>query len=335
MSDQSKAKTIHERLLEAVTAMRKAEGEAVTLFAEVINGKLYRGLGYASLHLYAEEALGFSRSKTYEFIRLAEALDELPGLKRSLASGDLPWTKAREVVKVATPETEQEWLVMAECKSRRELEKEVVKSRANRDGAKDDGQAELLAANFKTPVASPVQSVTLRLSPLAKTRLEAMTENLMKKHHCSREQVLLMALESLLGESTRVDGGSSYQVVVQECPNCEEKTVGAERNRLSPAESGQINCDSQVLAPGKRNKASIPPARRRAVLARDAHRCQAEACRSTSFLEVHHIKPRSLGGDNREANLITLCSSCHRHLHERGGSLVYSEKLDPSLGYSA
>ncbi|MBC8366595.1 DUF222 domain-containing protein, partial [bacterium] len=132
MSDQSNAKVVHERLLVALAAMRTAESQAVTLFAEVLKGKLYRGLGYASVHLYAEEALGFSRSKTYEFIRLAEALDELPGLKKSLASGELPWTKAREVVKVATPETEKEWLALAENKSRRDLEKEVVASRARR-----------------------------------------------------------------------------------------------------------------------------------------------------------------------------------------------------------
>ena len=38
---------------------------------------------------------------------------------------------------------------------------------------------------------------------------------------------LLMALESLLAESTRVDSGASpYQVVVQKCPACKEKTVG-------------------------------------------------------------------------------------------------------------
>jgi hypothetical protein len=322
MSDQSNAKTIHERLLAALTAMRKAEGQAVTLFAEIMKRKLYRGLGYASIHLYAEEGLGFSRSKTYEFIRLAEALDDFPGLKQGLASGELPWTKAREVVKVATPETEQQWLVMAESKSRRELEKEVVKSRAKRDGAKADGQVELLEADLKTPVASPVQSLTLRLSPLAKARFEAMCEKLMKKHHCSREHVLLMALESLLGESTRVDGGSPYQVLVQQCPECESKTVGSEVHKLSSAESAQIDCDSQLLVPGKRNKTSIPPARRRAVLVRDKHRCQTKGCRSTNFLEVHHLKARSRGGDNREANLITLCSSCHRHLHEREGALT-------------
>ena len=314
----SNAESIHERLLAALVAMRKAESAAVTLFAEVLKGKLYRELGYASIHLYAEAALGFSRSKTYEFIRLAEALDELPKLKDQIESGELPWTKAREVVKVATPETEREWLALAENKSRRELEKEVVKSRARRDCAKGEGQAKLLEVDHQAPVAAPVQSLTLRLSPLAKARLEAMLEKLMKKHHCDREQVLLMALESLLGESTRVDsGGSPYQVIVQKCPECESKTVGPEHRRLSAGESAQIDCDSSVLSLGKPNKASIPPSRRRAVLIRDKHRCKAKGCRSTSFLEVHHIKPRSRGGDNREENLITLCSSCHRHLHER------------------
>ena len=209
----------------------------------------------------------------------------------------------------------------------------MVKSRARRDCAKDEIQTEMLAPEHETPVAPPVQSLTLRLSPLAKARLEAMLEKLMKKQHCSREQVLLMALESLLAESTRVDSGASpYQVVVQECPACKGKTVGPERRRLSKAESAQIDCDSSVLEAGQRNKASIPPARRRTVLARDAHRCQTKGCRSTSFLEVHHIKSRSRGGDNREENLITLCASCHRHLHERSDSLAVKAGLGLQRG---
>ena len=33
-------------------------------------------------------------------------------------------------------------------------------------------------------------------------------------------------------------------------------------------------------------------------------------------LEVHHIKPRSQGGTNVPNNLITLCSKCHKQVHE-------------------
>jgi len=78
---------------------------------------------------------------------------------------------------------------------------------------------------------------------------------------------------------------------------------------LSQAESTQIECNSQVLTPGEPNKASIPPARRRAVMIRDGHRCQAKGCRSTSFLEMHHLKPRSRGGDNREGMRADVVSS--------------------------
>jgi len=112
--------------------------------------------------------------------------------------------------------------------------------------------AEVLKADLEAPpAAAPAQS-TLRLSPLGKARLEAMIEKLMKKHQCSREQVLLMALESFIGESTRGDSASPYQVIVQHCPACELKTLGPERRNLSAAESAQIDCDSRVLTPGRR-----------------------------------------------------------------------------------
>ena len=81
----------------------------------------------------------------------------------------------------------------------------------------------------------------------------------------------------------------------------------------------RASCDSQVDELGKRNTSTIPPATRRLVLARDQHCCGAPGCKHSKFLEVHHIKSRSDGGGNHPENLITLCSSCHRHLHERGG----------------
>ena len=40
-------------------------------FAEIMERKLYRELGHSSIHMYARNALGFSQSKTYQFIRLA------------------------------------------------------------------------------------------------------------------------------------------------------------------------------------------------------------------------------------------------------------------------
>jgi len=52
------------------------------------------------------------------------------------------------------------------------------------------------------------------------------------------------------------------------------------------------------------------------ILWRDHHECQA--CHGKSgdpVLTVHHIRPRTDGGSDRPANLITLCETCHYRHH--------------------
>jgi 5-methylcytosine-specific restriction endonuclease McrA len=53
---------------------------------------------------------------------------------------------------------------------------------------------------------------------------------------------------------------------------------------------------------------------RQAVLERDQWRCQS--CGSMVGLEVHHMSSRGQLGDDLEENLITLCSDCHRKVHQ-------------------
>ena len=50
------------------------------------------------------------------------------------------------------------------------------------------------------------------------------------------------------------------------------------------------------------------------ILWRDEFTCQL--CGSHRHLQVHHIKPRSKGGDNSEDNLLTLCRDCHEDVHQ-------------------
>ena len=183
MSKQLDAHSAHDRLRKALSTLREAECNAVTLFAEIMERRLFRELGYANIHLYATEALGFSRSKTYEFIRLAESLKNLPRLKAGIESGRVPWTKARELVKVATPESEKRWIEIAEGSGRRDLEKQVASSRARRDRSRDDcAQGELLSepiiGNPEPPAAAPAHSLTLRLDPMQHARFDALPTEL-------------------------------------------------------------------------------------------------------------------------------------------------------------
>jgi hypothetical protein len=60
---------------------------------------------------------------------------------------------------------------------------------------------------------------------------------------------------------------------------------------------------------------TVPPALRREVLLRDGGRCQVPGCRHATYVDVHHLRPRSEDGKNTRENLVTLCCAHHSALH--------------------
>ena len=58
------------------------------------------------------------------------------------------------------------------------------------------------------------------------------------------------------------------------------------------------------------------PAQRGEILRRDAYCCATPGCPNHMWLEVHHIVFYCAGGVTVPDNLLTLCSRCHRKLHE-------------------
>src|SRR5262245_59558137 len=70
-----------------------------------------------------------------KLIQLAERLEELPLLAKAFSKGEVPWTKVREVARIATPENEEEWLELARKSNSREIERAVTgKKRGDRPG---------------------------------------------------------------------------------------------------------------------------------------------------------------------------------------------------------
>lgn len=64
---------------------------------------------------------------------------------------------------------------------------------------------------------------------------------------------------------------------------------------------------------------------KQAAKARDGYKCQCcgkKGCR----LEVHHLLPRSRGGSDKLANLITLCTDCHHLAHSSEEQLLAFQK---------
>ncbi len=59
--------------------------------------------------------------------------------------------------------------------------------------------------------------------------------------------------------------------------------------------------------------ARLSNAVRKMVYRRDGWACVL--CDSRSYLQIHHVVPRSEGGANQPPNLVTLCSRCHAQIH--------------------
>ena len=71
------------------------------------------------------------------------------------------------------------------------------------------------------------------------------------------------------------------------------------------------------------------------VLNRDNYTCQyCKGKHKDSKLEVHHIIFRSQGGSDEESNLITLCHTCHRDLHNGKINLKLNGKAKGTLKYA-
>ena len=208
--DQSPAQ-VHASLRRSLKALNQAHKCSVLWFAEVMNRHLFRDLGHATINQYAMNELGFSKSRTGDFIRLARQLDQLPAVRQALTSGELGYTKAREIVSVATAETQDRWLEAAKG-SRKELVREVKKVK---NAAKvDPRQKELLPAS--EPLVSPRElpvRFQLDLTPEQEARRAALVERLHKLGVAptDRSELMLEALAALveLSEAKKTPRGPS------------------------------------------------------------------------------------------------------------------------------
>ena len=341
------ASAAHTALKTALGAMEKAKQNAVLWFAEILDRKLYRELGYSSINQYAKQELGFSASRTGDFLSICRCLKRLPKVKSKLESGELGYTHARELVKVADEKNQDDWLNFARENSRRELEREVKRAKIE---AADQaaGQPSLLPVPRQRPAAVVPVRVCMEMSPTQFALYEALWERIRKQGSVPSDKVeaLLELMASYIAgasdqpdaeqpgakTSPRGDVGAAVrppaQIHIHQCPDCEKATVqtGKGELELSRAEIEKARCDCQISRAGGRNTTSIPPVTRRLVLARDRHRCRRPGCGHTRFLEIHHIVPRSRGGTHDPANLFVLCSACHSLIHRqesRSGALKW------------
>ncbi len=289
-------------------------------------------LGFASFAQYVEQLFGYRPRSTEQKVRLAEALEELPDTRRALETGNINWSVARELTRVARPETEQIWLEAARDRTVRQVEA-LVSGKLPGDlpdsPSNDDLRRHVL--HFE------VSGETLALFREAMARLRRASEEPLDE-----ETALMMMARHVLGGPTD-RGRASYQVSMTVCDHCGKgwQHGGGELVQVGAEVVAMAVCDRQNIGPvggahvgGKEKRRAtqdVPPSVRREVMHRDGGRCVVPGCRHATWVELHHIKPRSEGGQHIADNLIVTCGGHHRAVHR--GDLVILGQVSTGLTF--
>ena len=267
---------IHQRALVAAREFKRAESNLIQILQEVEESQLFLDFKLSSLHQYAMDILGLSRDVASNFILAARKSKQIPILKQAIQEGSVSVSQIRKAASVLTLENQGEWGdwvdKMKTCSSR-ELEREVAKK-------------------------NPQEAVSERTKYVSEDRLEL-------KMGISQEMLdqfkKIQDLESKrTGKAVSLE--ETLKAVFQVYLEVKDPVRRAERV-LSKKLHAPVRVN-QVIRSG------IPAREKHQVIARDGGQCthinNGKRCENKRWTEIHHLVPRSFGGDHSIENLTTL-----------------------------
>ncbi len=278
-------------------------------------------LGYADVYHAAECLFGLGAHSTRERIRVGRALRSLPQIEEAIVSGELSYSRAREVTRVATPGDETAWLDLARTLPMRTLERRVVEATGKESPARREGPAHL---RWSTP---ETVEVTLRLPAEVWALLQRAMEGARRASEASlsdAEALAAVARDALERQNTDADTADPrHTVVLYECQSCARTEVdtGAGPLELGAGAAATLGCGARVRdlrTEGRvvRRGGPLPKAIERAVRLRDRNTCRVPGCRRRRYVDVHHITFQSEGGEHSRRNCVCLCTTHHTLLHD-------------------
>jgi len=272
--------------------------EIAERLARMSERRLDRALGFECLQAYARVVLGYSASKTRALVAIARGLGELPEVEAAARAGEVPWTKLRHVVSVATRETQGEWLKKARVLSNRKLEV-VVAHALDRE---------------------IVERMLLELTPGQRADIDALYVAMQKEQPG-------ISLSAAVAEGCRravvgqgQAGGARHRVVVKVCGECERASRETREGSIevSKAELERAACDSEIVDLRRKpvvKRRTLPPSVANEIDARDDGRCRVPGCSNVAFIERHHQGGwKNVGHD--PAHMFLACDAHHAAIHD-------------------
>ncbi|MBL8621441.1 MAG: hypothetical protein JNK64_09065, partial [Myxococcales bacterium] len=174
---------------------------------------VHRHLGFATFFEYVERVLGYAPGAARERLRVADALAVLPKLRAAMTAGDVAYSAARELTRVATVDTEAAWLAAAANHTVRDIE-DMVSGRRPGDGP-------------DTPPDPAARLHELRLlvtaATLGKFTATRRAEEAACGHPLTDDDVLAMLCEDRLAGSHVGDPAAQrplHQIAITRCTDC-------------------------------------------------------------------------------------------------------------------
>ncbi|MFV1988437.1 MAG: DUF222 domain-containing protein [Gemmatimonadota bacterium] len=334
-----------------------ARGQLLDLIRAFDESEEWYEQGFRSCALWLSWRTGIGPGAARERVRVARAVGDLPEMRAALGSGELSYSMARVLTRVATPENEAELVEAARHTTAADMERLVSAWRVA-DRSEEDERARHERCGLQVTLdADGSWNVRGRLGPedgaVLCRALEAAGEKgsavedagseteveVDDSAYARRAGALVLVAEAALGRglAARSEAGVAsraerFQVVVH--VSAETLAGGDEISppriergpHVSAETSRRLACDASVVMMKHRADGSVLDVgrRRRTVstplrraLGRRDGGCRFPGCRSR-FCDAHHIKHWAKGGVTALDNLVLLCRHHHRRVHEDG-----------------
>jgi hypothetical protein len=344
---------LESRLDEIARASGVLEAEKARTVAEVERRGSFSTSGHLSITSWVEQRLQTSWGDAARAVRTARALEAMPVVREALYEGEVSPSAVSQLVvaRDANPEefalAEEILVDAARTLPSRDLRRAVTHWRDVVDAgasARADRQRWDRRGLHVSPMLDGMVRVDGNLDAESGetliTALRSITDAWARSHAPDDRSPAQRRCDAL-GEMARgwldrsdrpVVGGERPHLTVRidlDSLQGHGSAELSEAGQISSETARRIACDarvSRVITKGSsepldvgRSTRVIPPALRRAVVARD-HECRFPGCdRPPPWCDAHHVLHWADGGETKLRNLVLLCRRHHRMLHEGFG----------------
>jgi len=293
----------------------------------------------SSLSCFLASRLGLRSAAATELVRISRKLRDLPAIGAAHRAGHISWDQLRPLTKYATPETDEQLAVEAPEMTVPQLYREAARhEKDRRRRARSDRQTRYLhmswdedGRNLNVEGSLPAEQGAAFENAVRKRAQKMVVEEDVIDRAGARMADALTELACSSGGTeaapTLVVHADAAVLAGQAEPDAQHLAETESGIQLSSEAVRRMACDARIEwvleADGRpvglgRQGRFVRGQLARAVRHRDGGMCAVPGCERKDWLAVHHVDHWADGGRTDIDNLVTLCSSHHRRMHEGG-----------------